>query len=299
MAIKLMFILALSLFFCGTAFSQTEKDDTLDFERDTLFRQIRELERELMELVEKGVDANIISAGLRDTIIQFIRNTKMLASSRSLNFGNLVNNLSIDSLPPNKIVIMRDGIPIVVDTAFQKQLFNKKQLELSLEKSPRQTLDYAASRNIKNGVNSSMLFPDRLPVPEREGRGKKKNKYQYMSQEELKKNIIRADYFSKGLDGYYSKFIAIGHVGEGWVETREMYELVASIKAGLQAATAASMEYSKEPEFIGKMSKSRNPLVKFMGGLLRMLNNAALGQVHSGYKNPNPMIKTPPAPSQR
>lgn len=295
--VKLIFTLVISLFFCEDAVSQEVEKEERQADSIILFQQRQELEKELLQIIRQGVEANLISEGLRDTILQYIRNTNFFSTNKSLKLAGLASGNIVDSLPPHQVIVIRDGVLMVVDTTVSGTYIPKERLEFAIEKNPEQVLDHSASRNIKNGVNSAMLFPDKLPVPERAG--KNRNRYQYMSQEELKRSILRVDYFSKGLDGYYEKLIAMGYTGEGWEETREIREAMDRLRASMKANLSDLGYYSGEPEFIGKMSKSRNPLVKFLGGLLRMLNNGAQSQVRHGYTNPNPMIKTPPAPARR
>lgn len=296
-AVKLIFTLVLSLFFCEEAVSQEREVEKRRIDSMTLSQQRQELENELLQIIRQGVETNLISEGLRDTILQYIRNTNFFSTNKSFKLGGLTKGNIVDSLPPHQIIVIRDGIPMVVDTTVSGAYIPKERLEFAIEKSPEQVLDHSASRNVKNGINNSMLFPDKLPVPQRSSENR--NRYQYMTQEELKRSILRVDYFSKGLDGYYEKLIAMGYIGEGWEETREIREAMDRLRTSMKENLSDMGYYSGEPEFIGKLSKSRNPLVKFLGGLLRMLNNGAQGQVRHGYTNPNPMIKTPPTPPRR
>lgn len=293
--VKLVTTLVLSLFFCEVTFAQNEPD-TLGTGRNMTAEEFQKIESDLLEYVEKGVAAKLITPELRDSILQYVRQTKMLMDGGFFKFAAAANARIPDSLPPNRVIVLRDGIPILVDTTYREQKLTKKQLELALEKSPIESLDYATSRYRKNGVDDATLYPDKLPVPERDK--KNKNKYQYLSQEEIKRNIIRVDYFSKGLDGYYQKQIALGQVGQGWEETREMRELVASLRASVMNNVFPEGQLTN-PVFLDEMMNSKNSFVKFLGGLLGAFQNGARRQIRHGYTNPNPMIQTPPAPSRR
>lgn len=287
--IKLMFII-LSCFFYELSFAQIQAENNGQKGGKESVSQQQALEKELMDLIQQGVDSNLISPELRDSIMIFIRNTNVLSSGKFYNFSKLANGGVYDILPPNKKIVIRDGIPIVVDTTLSGPNVSNEKLELSLEKKPEQSLDYSASRNVKNGVNTTMLFPDKLPVPERGA----KSKYEYMTQEQLKQKILRIDYFSKGLDGYYKKLIAMGYVGQGWEETREVREAMDRLRTSIMTNLSGGVPPPSEPGFIRRMSSSNNPFMNVLGGLLRMLNHGAGAQIRHGYTNPNYMIVTPP-----
>lgn len=272
-----MATLVLSLFFCEGLFAQHEPD-TLGTQGNTGADEFRKLERELLEYVERGVEANLISTQLRDSILQYVRETKRVMEGRFVRFAAAANHLRGDSLPPHRVIVMRDGVPIVVDTLHRME-----------------TLEYAGTPFRKNGVDKTILYPDKLPVPERDKANK--NKYQYLSQEEMKRNILRADYFSKGMDGYYQKQIALGQVGQGWEETREMRELVNSIRASLQQNLYPEGAVS-QPEFLSKMNGSKNSFVRFLGGLLGIFQNGAMQQMNPGFKSNNPLAPIP-VPARR
>lgn len=155
-----------------------------------------------------------------------------------------------------------------------------------------QQIDNVLPQEIKNGINTSMSFPNKLRIPERDS----KNRYQYMTQEELKKDIMRVDYFSKGLIGYYNKLIEMGYMGQGWAETKEMREAIDKLKSSV-IANLSDLGESGDPNFVKKLYNSNNPIKKLLGTLLMMLNNGArVNSVGGGYHNPNRLIVTPPVP---
>lgn len=255
-SIKLICLSVLySCFICKVAFGQQQIQRT----QQTQHTQQKELEQELMNIIQTGVDEKILSAGLRDTILQFIRSNNTLSSDK---FLNTIKN--------------KDGVSIGI-----------QEKNPPIDKSIGNPLN-TGSMDVRNGINTTVLLPDKLPVPARDS----KNRYQMMNQEELKRTLIRVDYFSKGIDGYYRKLIAMGYIGEGWVETKAAREAMERVKAEMIADLVRSGLISSTPDFISNLCKSNSPLKKILGQLLMMLQNGANTQIHSGYSNPNPMIRT-------
>ncbi|MEG0518401.1 MAG: hypothetical protein RR555_05985 [Bacteroidales bacterium] len=258
-SIKLIGTLVLySCFVCEVAFGQQKIQQSQQGQQSQQSQQ-KELEQELMNIIQTGVDEKILSAGLRDTILQFIKSNNTLSPDK---FLNTIKN--------------KDGISIGV-----------QEKKLPIDKTIGNPLN-TGSGEVKNGINTSLMLPDKLPVPARDS----KNRYQMLSQQELKQTLIRIDYFSNGIDGYYRKLIAMGYVGEGWVETKAAREAMERVKAEMVADLARLGLVSSTPDFITTLSKSRNPLKQILGQLLMMLQNGANAQVRSGYRNPNPMIRT-------
>lgn len=152
--------------------------------------------------------------------------------------------------------------------------------------------------------NSSTFLPDKLPIPDRD----RNNRTPYMSNEQLKNKMLKYDYFSKGIDGYYRKLVEMAYVDQGWIETKEAREAVdrarTSIMMNLRSGAYDGLSDIKEPHFINQMCSSNNPLFIVFGTLLRILNNNISNQLEynsPGYKSTTNYlmpIKTPPPPNK-
>ena len=204
------------------------------------YSQSLDLELELLDLINKGADANIISDGLKDTILQFILYSRLTQAQ-----------------------ILKDKITISKDTNILYPPF---------EYTPRS--NSFSDAKIENGINSSLMLPDKLPVPERESRNSKGYFEPGKSMNDIRRRTLSIDYFAKGIDGYYTKLIEMGYVGEGWIETKEIRELMARIKAGLAEDIKSGVYVgNRTPEFVSRMRRNKNPLMRALGGILQMLHN--------------------------
>ena len=90
------------------------------------YSQSLDLELELLDLINKGADANIISDGLKDTILQFILYSRLTQAQ-----------------------ILKDKITISKDTNILYPPF---------EYTPRR--NSFSDAKIENGINSSLMLPD-------------------------------------------------------------------------------------------------------------------------------------------
>lgn len=212
--------------------------NSLSFNNYKLYSQ----EKEIIDIINRGVESNLITPELKDTIMQFLQYVQAKNQALILEKNNIKTD-TIKLYPP----------------------FEYK------------TGTYGNDSNIRSGINTAVLFPDRLPVPERESKNKSGYFEAPKSLHQVRQRALNVDYFSKGIDGYYSKLIEMGYVGEGWIETKELRELMARIKDGLaEDVKNGGLAYNKEPEFISKMRKNKNPLMRALGGILQIMHNGSV-----------------------
>ena len=129
-------------------------------------------------------------------------------------------------------------------------------------------------RQKKNLLESRRL----IPSSEANRLGVKANLSPYLFQTELKKELIRMDRFSAGIDGYYKKMIEMAYFNDDWAATKEQREamdrLLTDIRRHLNNINGNT------PQFLRKMNNSNNSFVRIIGALLSIMNNGANRSYH-------------------
>lgn len=126
----------------------------------------------------------------------------------------------------------------------------------------------------KKLMNSNNLYPASSATR----LGVNPNSSPYLFQKELKRDLIRMDRYSTGVDGYYKQLIGMGYFNDDWAATKEQREALDRLLTDIRKHLNGNIDGS--PDFIRKMNKSRNGFVRMIGALLTIMNNGANRTYH-------------------